>query len=73
MLKRHVNGRDVVLSAEEETALRAEWSAWTPPAPPTNDELIDLAGPVMVAFLRAYAQREGLTLRQVRDAIIAEL
>ena len=44
-----------------------------PPTAPTNQELIDMAGPVLVAFLRAYAQREGLTLQQVRDAIVANM
>ena len=45
----------------------------TPLPPPTNDELIDMAGTVLVAFLRAYAKREGLTMKQIKSAIIAEM
>jgi hypothetical protein len=39
----------------------------------TNEELIDQAGPVLVAFIKAFAKREGLTLAQVKAAIIAEM
>jgi hypothetical protein len=39
------------------------------PPPPTADEEIDRAGAIFLAFLKAYAEREGLTLAQVRDAI----
>lgn len=44
-----------------------------PPPPPTADQKIDRAGEIFLAFLKAYAQREGLTLAQVRDAIKANL
>ncbi len=44
-----------------------------PPPPPTTDQKIDRAGEIFLAFLKAYAQREGLTLAQVRDAIKANL
>lgn len=43
------------------------------PAEPTNDELIDLAGPVLVAFIKAFAKREGLTMQQIKAAILAEM
>ena len=43
------------------------------PPPPTNAELVEMAGPVLLAFIKAYAQREGLTLAQVRDAIVANM
>lgn len=43
------------------------------PPVPTNAELVDMAGPVLVAFLKAYAEREGLTLAQIRDAIVAKM
>jgi hypothetical protein len=46
---------------------------YVPPVPLTNEELIDMAGEVMTAFLKAYANREGLTLQQIRDAILAEM
>ena len=72
-LTRRVNDVDVPLTPEEQTALEAEWAAWSPPPPPTGDERIDMMGPVMVAFLKVYARDRGLTERQVRDAIIAEL
>lgn len=39
----------------------------------TNAELVDLAGPVVVAFIKAYAQREGVSLQQIRDAIVAQM
>ena len=44
-----------------------------PLPPPTNEELIDMAGPVLVAFLKAFAKREGLTLQQIKAAIVAEM
>ena len=43
-----------------------------PPAP-TNAELVDMAGPVLIAFLKAYAEREGLTLAQIKNAIVAKM
>ena len=46
---------------------------YTPKPEPTNAELVDMAGPVLVAFIKAYAKREGLTLVQVRDAIVGEM
>ena len=44
-----------------------------PPDPPTNSERIDLAGPILMAFLKAYADREGITLQQIKNAVIAEM
>ena len=44
-----------------------------PPPTPTADQKIDRVGEVFLAFLKAYAQREGMTLAQVRDAIKANL
>ncbi len=41
--------------------------------PPTNEELVGMAGPILTAFLKVYAQREGVTLTQIRDAIIARM
>ena len=43
------------------------------PPPPTNQELVDMAGPVLLAFLKAYAAREGLTLAQIRNAVVAQM
>lgn len=44
-----------------------------PPPPPTNEELVEMAGPILTAFFKAYAQREGITLIQLRDAIVAKM
>lgn len=44
-----------------------------PPAPPTQDEEIDQMQAVFIAFLKAYAQREGVTLQQIRTAIKAQM
>jgi hypothetical protein len=44
-----------------------------PPPPPTAAEKIDSAGEILNAFLKVYAQRESLTLAQVRDVIKAQL
>lgn len=44
-----------------------------PPPPPSADARIDHAGDIFIAFLKAYAEREGLTLAQVRDAIKSKM
>lgn len=45
-----------------------------PPIPPlTNEQLIDLAGPVLIAFIKAFAKREGVSLQQIKNAILAEM
>lgn len=43
------------------------------PALPTDDEKIDSIDPILFAFLKAYAKREGVTMAQLKTAIKAEL
>jgi len=76
-----VNGRAhtiPIIEGNRHYKLVQEWIAQggtvDPADPPiTNAELVDLAGPVLVAFLKAYAQREGITLAQLKNAIVAEM
>jgi hypothetical protein len=66
-------GHDGWDKLQEWVAEGNEIAPYVPPPEPTNEELIDMAGPVLVAFIKAYAKREGLTLAQVRNALIAEM
>lgn len=43
------------------------------PPEPTEDDEIDKMGRIFLGFLRAYADREGLTMHQVRTRIKAHL
>ena len=43
------------------------------PTPPTNAELVDALNPIVRAFFKVYAQREGVTMQQLKNAIVQEM
>lgn len=77
-----VNGYYHVRDSENKNANRIRaWEAAggviepadPPPTPPTDAELIDMAGPVLVAFIKAWARHQDIPLAQIKNAIVAEM
>jgi hypothetical protein len=76
MLKKVVDGKEIVCSPDEEAAILAEWAANAARQPPTKAERLAArldADPVLLALIDELAENRGITRAQLLARLVAKL